>query len=1045
MLNKLKRSRVCKDALCPSKDQPRAAEAVTVDSDSTLQPPADRHRSDVAARGISSTCIKVSPRQEPTSCAKGVKTAPIFLRTTQHRKSKHSGDGRPHQSAETLRTSMLPPQSEGVQQVRSRPSHLTGTKWSPSALHSCLEEIRTANPAFPVPTVFSTLLKKSNLQDSEHSLNISSPQNHLKEKRKRENESSECEPKRLRSGPITTEGVAAMGHCHMSAQGVQGSTVPQARKQPRSNKLSRSYRLRQQNGIPAGLVIDSEPKSEAIKDTEHHSQPLSTSNSLQRDSSVEDVLWTDKYSPQHSSEIIGNSASVNKLQKWLKQWKLRADRDEKRKPDERKREENSNDSWDCGDFQGEAGTEDDREETLCNAMLITGPPGVGKTAAVYACCQELGFKVFEVNCSSQRSGCHIVSQLKEATQSHLVEMSGRDPLKPTYFNHYSSTLKSESLSGKTVPPKNVTSTSKKRAAQSFGRSSRKLKANPATNTLANYFRMKAKADHLLVGSLSEKPDFKTPGSPSPASDQTGAQNKKTATSLILFEEVDVIFDADVGFLSAIKTFMTTTKRPVVLTTNDPTFRERFSCSLVEIIFKTPSAVNVCSYLQLVALAENVRLELEDVSDLLRLSRGDIRRCLLQLQLWVHSGGGRASQSRGLTKELVGVQRLDVRKKGDDLDSKLPQCDTGCTASMLGLQPLTQNQVLNLLKCQLWCETDMMELLRLLAESWRRGVPLLYCNLELLLPITETSVHLLDKGTCSELHSELACDPHIQQLDGNVSLKASDTDSKSVRNISRLSRRRYITQCDITSSSSVTETPQRTSSLSKRACSKGASLRDRTEQNAAKVESDCLESLSDYFDLMSYLDATVPAAALLVPGSRTPEAFIWTGVEIKDGLLDEMSEEEEEGRGWSQERLLDIQAAMEGLGFHRYLWRVFEAWTEGQKYRQGLGDTRLGRLVERLVLPASSKSLSFSFPPLCAPRVSQRRYELSRTVLCSKSFHLLGNRRAVSVDYMPVLRYICRLQRAQWQKEEPVGCLNYLSGTQLGLSKKTIHLLAEDFS
>lgn len=166
MLNKLKRSRVCKDALCPSKEQPRAAEAVTVDSDSTLQPPADRHRSVVVARGISSTCIKVSPRQEQTSCAKGVKTAPIFLRTTQHRKSKHSGDGRPHQSAETLRTSVLPPQSEGVQQVRSRPSHLTGTKWSPSALHSCLEEIRTANPAFPVPTVFSTLLKKSNLQDS---------------------------------------------------------------------------------------------------------------------------------------------------------------------------------------------------------------------------------------------------------------------------------------------------------------------------------------------------------------------------------------------------------------------------------------------------------------------------------------------------------------------------------------------------------------------------------------------------------------------------------------------------------------------------------------------------------------------------------------------------------------------------------------------------------------------------------------------------------------------------------------------------------------
>lgn len=30
---------------------------------------------------------------------------------------------------------------------------------------------------------------------------------------------------------------------------------------------------------------------------------------------------------------------------------------------------------------------------MCNTLLITGPTGVGKTAAVYACAQELGFKV----------------------------------------------------------------------------------------------------------------------------------------------------------------------------------------------------------------------------------------------------------------------------------------------------------------------------------------------------------------------------------------------------------------------------------------------------------------------------------------------------------------------------------------------------------------------------------------------------------------------------------------------------------------------------
>lgn len=30
----------------------------------------------------------------------------------------------------------------------------------------------------------------------------------------------------------------------------------------------------------------------------------------------EDVLWTDKYQPQHSSDIIDNTASVKRLHRW---------------------------------------------------------------------------------------------------------------------------------------------------------------------------------------------------------------------------------------------------------------------------------------------------------------------------------------------------------------------------------------------------------------------------------------------------------------------------------------------------------------------------------------------------------------------------------------------------------------------------------------------------------------------------------------------------------------------------------------------------------
>uniref|UniRef100_UPI0037E72ED4 ATPase family AAA domain-containing protein 5b n=1 Tax=Semicossyphus pulcher TaxID=241346 RepID=UPI0037E72ED4 len=1052
MRNKLKQSKKCRNASFPNKDLPRKDEVVLVLSESSCSND-ETTAEDVAAASICTRKVKPLPEQRKTFCTKELKIAPIFLLKTQHSNGKRSSDVKRNEYEDKGQKSVLPLQCEDVKLVESQQqqlptiSHLTQRngscrgQLSVTTLHSCLEEIQSSNPAFPVRALFSTLQKKAGLSlcsKAENSPGLTSPQSHVKEKRKRGNESSERVPKRLRSS-LTAEGAAGMGHFHIPAKDVLEREVMTVKKQPRRNKLSRTHRLR--SGRPAGLENNCEPSSGLISHAESDSQSLKICDISQRDYSYEDVLWTDKYSPQHSSAVIGNAASVNKLQSWLKKWKLRADCEERRKMEERKKEENSSDSWDCGDFRGEAGEED---EPLGNTMLITGPPGVGKTASVYACSQELGFKVFEVNCSSLRSGHHVLSQLKEATQSHLVEMPGKDPLKPTYFNNYSCTAKSETLPGKTVPVKNVTS--KKRAAQSIGRSTRKGKANPATVTLSNYFKMKAKADLLHSGGLSpsKKPDGNTYDNPSTDSDQTASQNKKTATSLILFEEVDVIFDDDVGFLAAIKTFMTTTKRPVILTTNDSSFKERFNCSVEKIFFKAPSEANACAYLQLVALAENVRLQLDDVRSLLKQTRGDVRRCLLQLQMWLQSGGGR------LPKEPTHVQHSDVNERGHNAE---PPCDTGCTASMLGLHPVTPEELQNLLKagiynshgCQLWTEVEMIQLLRLLAESWRRAVPLLYANLELLLPVGAegTSVHFPDKGTCSGLQNELAPSdnhPHIQQQDENGSQKEPVTNGKSFRTVSRLSRRKYIAPMIDTTAS---HTSKRTSSSSQRAHSRAQSSRDTTEQNTAKLVTDSLDALTDFFDLMSYLDATMPAATPLVSGSCKPEAFVWTGAGIKDGLLDEVREEEEEGSmNWSQERLLDIQAAVEGLGCHRCCWWVSVAWTEAQKHRQEQGDTRWERLVERLTPPVSSKreSLSFSCYPLCAASVSQRRFELSRKVLGSKSFSLLGNRRAVSVDYMPVLRYICRCQR-----EEPLRCPSYLSCIGLGLSKSTIQLLAEDFS
>lgn len=256
-------------------------------------------------------------------------------------------------------------------------------------------------------------------------------------------------------------------------------------------------------------------------------------------------------------------------------------------------------------------------------------------------------KVFEVNASSQRSGRLILSQLKEATQSHQVDSQGVNAYKPAYFSSYGANSSSSS-----VKPGNCPSSSKLHTNTMFfnkifssqvmheqrtedallnllGKvkspcrvvsSPRKTPQSPrsakkgglAPTSLAKFFKMAqptntepptttgkeekggwAKSISALISAQlllyfffflfltaplkkaikgnenGEKTNNVTVTPPAAGStkEKLSKEQNKAATSLILFEEVDVIFEDDSGFLAAIKTFMSTTKRPVILTTS----------------------------------------------------------------------------------------------------------------------------------------------------------------------------------------------------------------------------------------------------------------------------------------------------------------------------------------------------------------------------------------------------------------------------------------------------------------------------------------------
>ncbi|KAF9494490.1 DNA replication factor C, large subunit [Pleurotus eryngii] len=92
---------------------------------------------------------------------------------------------------------------------------------------------------------------------------------------------------------------------------------------------------------------------------------------------IQNQLWTTRYAPQTLKEICGNKGQVEKLQQWLTDWPSSLKSGFK-KP-------------------GKNGM------NIFRAVLMTGPPGIGKTTSAHLCAKLAGFTPIELNASDARS------------------------------------------------------------------------------------------------------------------------------------------------------------------------------------------------------------------------------------------------------------------------------------------------------------------------------------------------------------------------------------------------------------------------------------------------------------------------------------------------------------------------------------------------------------------------------------------------------------------------------------------------------------------
>ncbi|XP_059804199.1 ATPase family AAA domain-containing protein 5 isoform X2 [Hypanus sabinus] len=987
-----------------------------------------------------------------------------------------------------------------------------------------LEEIRLSNPEFPVRKLFKPLLQKRNdhfadmlrtgssnkMENSvieleaepQQALPVCANPEPLLGKRKRRVERQDQKHKRkkaleseqdlviIRDEEYCTQELSTGSES--SARNARGNDNQNCTASTR-NRLNRSVKRKQQKSERETKVAEAQAMSAPLSVSKLTDQPKREQPDTSDDFIREDLLWTEKYQPQHSSELVGNLGAVRKLHSWLMEWKKRADKEETKKHKERKTEKDKKvDAWDNSDFNLESSGD---EDFLCNTVLITGPPGVGKTAAVYACAQELGFKVFEVNASSQRSGRQILSQLKEATQSHQVDKQGSNALKPAFFS-----------GSKSLPPQTARSPKKANSPRSVVTSPRKTSLSPrkrgskktlAPMFLANFFKAPVKSnkneesekadDQMSVKSQNickaqkNNPQVLEVSKIQPGSESKDTEecNRKSATSLILFEEVDVIFDDDAGFLSAVKTFMATAKRPVILTTTDPNFSLMFECCFEEIRFKVPSSKNVASYLQLLCLAENLRTDRMDLASLLALNKCDIRQSILYLQFWVRSGGGhkvnRVLPVGGTNVVPIPAEEEPARnavaaegtvegllKSSSTVNMQdVPKCNTGCTENLLGFRNNTEPSadLFSLFKQDALTPELWWSQVQVLLEFQRRRIDFIFSSLVFLLPLPlrvspnpKKLEEMHVKETGSSICSAVKTSPIKQSSRAKHSRKTILFDDSDLFDNDLNSSNPFLMLPNESSTpSSANQAPGSLASVvnendssESRFDSSVAEKKPRTlaERRCCELVSSCLRSIAEFTDSISFLDCYLSRGAIDSESSCGHSSYHWAAAEIKNGMLDERRLDP--GDWWSLHSLSETRAAVEALSWNRCRSQIQHAMNSfGTKCTES-GEEAVEDLV--LCVPCHQNSNAV-FTDLLYNHTSaaSKRIDVLKTVFSNnKAFAGLSSRRASAAEYLPALRTICRAEKLKEQGKAKRRFLHYLDGVHLELPKNTLEALAKDF-
>ncbi|KAL3504157.1 hypothetical protein ACH5RR_033998 [Cinchona calisaya] len=313
----------------------------------------------------------------------------------------------------------------------------------------------------------------------------------------------------------------------------------------------------------------------------------------------ENCLWTDKFQPRKAAEICGNGEAVKFISEWLYLWHEKGSQTGKSSFHDEKIVGHGIDYF-C--YQSDTDSENmDEEMSLKNVLLVTGPVGSGKSAAIYACAEEQGFQVLEINASDWRNGALVKQKFGEALESHWLEYK------------IENTANSEKRPPSKSSPEVIEVTER------------------SENEVVELIPLSDEEDSQLANEMPSKLICSE-------NRVLNVQNK--IKTLILFEDVEATLSEDRGFLSTIQQLAQTAKRPMILTANNYNPILPNNLDRLEVSFSAPSLKELLGLGHVVCAAEKAKINPWLMDRFIESCQGDIRKTIMNLQFWCQGQASR---------------------------------------------------------------------------------------------------------------------------------------------------------------------------------------------------------------------------------------------------------------------------------------------------------------------------------------------------------------------------------------------------------------------